>query len=131
MEIKKEKVTIGLVLAGVGLLASQIINRKKLGVLIKRLNNTEDTLEDLKDKSWSLNRSIKEMAKAHNSMINLRIDDYEDFEDRFYEIEDEIAIIYGHLEELSEFKKYKNGEDIKARRNNGTEEVEDTKNGEI
>ena len=115
MEIKKEKITIGLVLAGVGLLASQIINRKKLGVLIKRLNNTEDTLEDLKDKSWSLNRSIKEMAKAHNSMINLRIDDYEDFEDRFYEIEDEIAIIYGHLEELSEYKKYKNDEDIKAR----------------
>lgn len=131
MELKNKKVIVGLALAGVGLIASQIINRKKLGVLIKRLNNTEDTLEDLKDKSWSLNRSIKEMAKAHNSMINLRIDDYEDFEDRFYEIEDEIAIIYGHLEELSEFKKYKNGEDIKARRNNGTEEVEDTKNGEI
>ncbi len=120
MEIKKEKVTIGLALAGVGLLASQIINRKKLGVLTKRLNNIEDFLEDLEDKSWSLNRSIREMAKAHNSMINLRMDDYEEFEDRFYEIEDEIAIIYGHLEELSEFKK-----------NNGLDEAKDSKNEEI
>jgi len=131
LEIKKEKVTIGLALAGVGLLASQIINRKKLGVLTKRLNNIEDFLEDLEDKSWSLNRSIREMAKAHNSMINLRMDDYEEFEDRFYEIEDEIAIIYGHLEELSEFKKNKNGEAIKVTRDNGLEEVKDSKNEEI
>ena len=128
MEIKKEKVTIGLALAGVGLLASQIINRRKLGVLTKRLNNIEDFLEDLEDKSWSLNRSIREMAKAHNSMINLRYDDYEEFEDRFYEIEDEIAIIYGHLEELSEFKKNKSGEAIKVTRDNGLEEVKDSKN---
>ena len=42
MEIKKEKLIIGLALTGAGLLASEIINRKKLGVLTKRLNNTEE-----------------------------------------------------------------------------------------
>ena len=56
------------------------------------------------------------------------MDDYEEFEDRFYEIEDELAIIYGHLEELSEFKKNKSGEAIKVTRDNGLEEVKDSKN---
>ena len=68
------------------------------------------------------------MAKAHNSMINLKMDDYEELEDRFYEIEDELAIIYGHLEELREFKKNKSGEAIKVTRDNGLEEVKDSKN---
>ena len=105
MEIKKEKLIIGLALTGAGLLASEIINRKKLGVLTKRLNNTEDFLDDLEEKTWSLNRSMKEIAKAHNSLIKMRIDDYEGFDERFYEIEDEIATIYSHLEELNKLKK--------------------------
>ncbi len=109
MEIKKEKLIIGLALTGAGLLASEIINRKKLGVLTKRLNNTEDFLEDLEEKTWSLNRSMKEIAKAHNSLIKMRIDDYEDFDERFYEIEDEIATIYSHLAELDRLKKNKKG----------------------
>ena len=109
MEIKKEKLIIGLALTGAGLLASEIINRKKLGVLTKRLNNTEDFLEDLEEKTWSLNRSMKEIAKAHNSLIKMRIDDYEDFDERFYEIEDEIATIYSHLAELDGLKKNKKG----------------------
>lgn len=111
MEIKKEKLIIGLALTGAGLLASEIINRKKLGVLTKRLNNTEDFLDDLEEKTWSLNRSMKEIAKAHNSLIKMRIDDYEDFDERFYEIEDEIATIYSHLAELDRLKKNKKGVD--------------------
>ena len=109
MEIKTEKLIIGLALTGAGLLASEIINRKKLGVLTKRLNNTEDFLDDLEEKTWSLNRSMKEIAKAHNSLIKMRIDDYEDFDERFYEIEDEIATIYSHLAELDRLKKNKKG----------------------
>ena len=109
MEIKKEKLIIGLALTGAGLLASEIINRKKLGVLTKRLNNTEDFLDCLEEKTWSLNRSMKEIAKAHNSLIKMRIDDYEDFDERFYEIEDEIATIYSHLAELDGLKKNKKG----------------------
>ena len=109
MEIKKEKLIIGLALTGAGLLASEIINRKKLGVLTKRLNNTEDFLDYLEEKAWSLNRSMKEIAKAHNSLIKMRIDDYEDFDERFYEIEDEIATIYSHLAELDRLKKNKKG----------------------
>ncbi|MDD4438977.1 MAG: hypothetical protein PHS04_13240 [Tissierellia bacterium] len=105
MEIKKEKLIIGLALTGAGLLVSEIKNKKKLGMLTQRLNNTEDFLEDLEEKTWSLNRSMKEIAKAHNSLIKMRIDDYEDFDERFYEIEDEIATIYIHLEELNKIKK--------------------------
>ena len=108
MEIKKEKLIIGLALTGAGLLASEIKNKKKLGGLTQRINNTEDFLEDLEEKTWSLNRSMKEIAKAHNSLIKMRIGDYEDFDERFYEIEDEIATIYCHLEELNKLKKNKN-----------------------
>jgi len=109
LEIKKKKLIISLALTGAGILASEIINRKKLGVLTERLNNTEDFLEDLEEKTWSLNRSMKEIAKAHNSLIKMRIGDYEDFDERFYEIEDEIATIYSHLEELNRLKKNKKG----------------------
>lgn len=109
MEIKKEKLIIGLALTGTGLLVSEIKNKKKLGVLTRGVNNTEDFLEDLEEKAWSLNRSMKEIAKAHNSLIKMRIGDYEDFDERFYEIEDEIATIYSHLEELNRLKKNKKG----------------------
>ena len=109
MEFKKKRLIMGLALTGAGLLASEIINRKKLGVLTKRLNNTEDFLDDLEEKTWSSNRSMKEIAKAHNSLIKMRIDDYEDFDERFYEIEDEIATIYSHLAELDGLKKNKKG----------------------
>ena len=109
MEIKKKKLIIGLALTGAGILASEMINRKKLGVLTKRLNNTEDFLDDLEEKAWISYRSMKEIAKAHNSLIKMRIDDYEDFDERFYEIEDEIATIYSHLEELNRLKKNKKG----------------------
>ena len=105
MEIKKEKLIIGLALTGAGLLVSEVKSRKKLGELTQRINHTEDFLEDLEEKTWSLNRSMKEIAKAHNSLIKMRIDDYEDFDERFYEIEDEIATIYSHLEELNKIKK--------------------------
>lgn len=123
MEIKKEKLIIGLALTGAGLLASEIINRKKLGVLTKRLNNTEDFLDDLEEKTWSSNRSMKEIAKAHNSLIKMRIDDYEDFDERFYEIEDEITTVYSHIEELNRLKKNKKGvsEDLTILSNNSDE----------
>lgn len=127
MEIKTEKLIIGLALTGAGLLVSKIKNRKKLGVLTQRLNNTEDFLEDLEEKTWSLNRSMKEIAKAHNSLIKMRIGDYEDFDERFYEIEDEIATIYSHLEELNRLKKNKKAtsEDSTTLSNN-PDELEDS-----
>ena len=36
-------------------------------------------------------------------------DNYEDFDERIYEIEDEIATIYCHLEELDRIKKNRKG----------------------
>ena len=127
MEFKNKKLIIGLALTGAGLLVSKIKNRKKLGVLTQRLNNTEDFLEDLEEKTWSLNRSMKEIAKAHNSLIKMRIGDYEDFDERFYEIEDEIATIYSHLEELNRLKKNKKAtsEDSTTLSNN-PDELEDS-----
>lgn len=109
MEFKKKRLIIGLALTGAGLLVSEVKSRKKLGELTQRINHTEDFLEDFEDKTWSLNRSMKEIAKAHNSLIKMRIDDYEDFDERFYEIEDEIASIYSHLAELDRLKKNKKG----------------------
>ena len=109
MEFKKKRLIIGLALTGAGLLVSEVKSRKKLGELTQRINHTEDFLEDLEEKTWSLNRSMKEIAKAHNSLIKMRIDDYEDFDERFYEIEDEIASIYSHLAELNRLKKNKKG----------------------
>ncbi len=109
MELKKKKLIIGVAITGVGLLVSEIKNRRKLDQLTQRINYTEDFLEDLEEKTWSLNRSMKEIAKAHNSLIKMRIGDYEDFDERFYEIEDEIATIYSHLEELNRLKKNKKG----------------------
>ncbi|GEM_PF-1900682 len=109
MEFKKKRLIIGLALTGAGLLVSEVKSRKKLGELTQRINHTEDSLEDFEDKTWSLNRSMKEIAKAHNSLIKMRIDDYEDFDERFYEIEDEIASIYSHLAELDRLKKNKKG----------------------
>ena len=111
MEFKKKRLIIGLALTGAGLLVSEVKSRKKLGELTQRINHTEDFLEDLEEKTWSLNRSMKEIAKAHNSLIKMRIDDYEDFDERFYEIEDEIATIYSHLAELNRLKKNKKGVD--------------------
>src|SRR5699024_7410096 len=105
----KKRLIIGLALTGADLLVSEVKSRKKLGELTQRINHTEDFLEDLEEKTWSLNRSMKEIAKAHNSLIKMRIDDYEDFDERFYEIEDEIATIYSHLAELDRLKKNKKG----------------------
>ena len=109
MKLKDKKIIIGAALAGAGILISEIKNRRKLDQLTQRINHTEDFLEDLEEKTWSLNRSMKEIAKAHNSLIKMRIDDYEDFDERFYEIEDEIAGIYSHLAELDRLKKNKKG----------------------
>ena len=109
MELKKKKLIIGVAITGVGLLVSEIKNRRKLDQLTQRINYTEDFLEDLEEKTWSINRSMKEIAKAHNSLIKMRIDDYEDFDERFYEIENEIATIYSHIAELDRLKKNKKG----------------------
>ena len=109
LEFKKKRLIIGLALTGAGLLVSEVKSRKKLGELTQRINHTEDFLEDLEEKTWSLNRSMKEIAKAHNSLIKMRIDDYEDFDERFYEIEDEITTVYSHIEELNRLKKNKKG----------------------
>ncbi len=109
MEFKKKRLIIGLALTGAGLLVSEVKSRKKLGELTQRINHTEDCLENLEEKTWSLNRSMKEIAKAHNSLIKMRIDDYEDFDERFYEIEDEITTVYSHIEELNRLKKNKKG----------------------
>ncbi len=109
MELKNKKVIVGLVLAGVGLIASEIKKRRKIDELTKKVYYTEDFLEDLDEKIWSLNRSMKEIAKAHNSLTKMATDDYEDFDERIYEIEDEIATIYSHLAELDKIKKNRKG----------------------
>jgi len=109
LKLKDKKIIIGAALAGAGILISEIKNRRKLDQLTQRINHTEDFLEDLEEKTWSLNRSMKEIAKAHNSLIKMRIDDYEDFDERFYEIEDEITTVYSHIEELNRLKKNKKG----------------------
>ena len=109
MELKNKKVIVGLALTGVGLIASEIKKRRKIDELTKRVYYTEDFLKNLDEKAWSLNRSMKEIAKAHNSLTKMTTDNYEDFDERIYDIEDEIATIYCHLEELDRIKKNRKG----------------------
>ena len=109
MKLKNKKVIVGLALTGVGLIASEIKKRRKIDELTKRVYYTEDFLKNLDEKAWSLNRSMKEIAKAHNSLTKMTTDNYEDFDERIYEIEDEIATIYCHLEELDRIKKNRKG----------------------
>ena len=109
LEFKNKKIIIGLALTGAGLIASEIKKRRKIDELTKKVYYTEDFLEDLDEKIWSLNRSMKEIAKAHNSLTKMATDDYEDFDERIYEIEDEIATIYSHLAELDKIKKNRKG----------------------
>ena len=109
MKLKNKKVIVGLALTGVGLIASEIKKRRKIDELTKRVYYTEDFLENLDEKAWSLNRSMKEIAKAHNSLTKMTTDNYEDFDERIYEIEDEIATIYFHLEELDRIKRNRKG----------------------
>ena len=109
MKLKNKKVIVGLALTGVGLIASEIKNRRKIDELTKRVYYTEDFLENLDEKAWSLNRSMKEIAKAYNSLTKMTTDNYEDFDERIYDIEDEIATIYCHLEELDRIKKNRKG----------------------
>jgi len=136
LEFKKKRLIIGLALTGAGLLVSEVKSRKKLGELTQRINHTEDSLEDLEEKTWSLNRSMKEIAKAHNSLIKMRIDDYEYFDERFYEIEDEIASIYSHLAELDRIKKNRKGVDdtriiLKSKSAELEESIDDNEESEI
>ena len=109
LKLKNKKVIVGLALTGVGLIASEIKKRRKIDELTKRVYYTEDFLKNLDEKAWSLNRSMKEIAKAHNSLTKMTTDNYEDFDERIYDIEDEIATIYCHLEELDRIKKNRKG----------------------
>ena len=109
MKLKNKKVIVGLALTGVGLIASEIKKRRKIDELTKRVYYTEDFLKNLDEKAWSLNRSMKEIAKAHNSLTKMTTDNYEDFDERIYDIEDEIATIYCHLEELDRIKQNRKG----------------------
>lgn len=109
MKLKNKKVIVGLALTGVGLIASEIKKRRKIDELTKRVYYTEDFLKNLDEKAWSLNRSMKEIAKAHNSLTKMTTDNYEDFDERIYDIEDEIATIYCHLEEIDRIKKNRKG----------------------
>ena len=136
MELKNKKVIAGLALAGVGLIASEIKKKRKVDELTKRVYYTEDFLEDLNEKAWSLNRSMKEIAKAHNSLTKMATDDYEDFDDRIYEIENEIATIYSHLAELDRIKKNRKGVDdtriiLKSKSDELEESIDDNEENEI
>lgn len=136
MELKNKKVIVGLALAGVGLIASEIKKKRKVDELTKRVYYTEDFLEDLNEKAWSLNRSMKEIAKAHNSLTKMATDDYEDFDDRIYEIENEIATIYSHLAELDRIKKNRKGVDdtriiLKSKSDELEESIDDNEENEI
>ena len=136
MELKNKKVIVGLALAGVGLIASEIKKKRKVDELTKRVYYTEDFLEDINEKAWSLNRSMKEIAKAHNSLTKMATDDYEDFDDRIYEIENEIATIYSHLAELDRIKKNRKGVDdtriiLKSKSDELEESIDDNEENEI
>jgi uncharacterized protein (DUF342 family) len=136
LELKNKKVIVGLALAGVGLIASEIKKKRKVDELTKRVYYTEDFLEDLNEKAWSLNRSMKEIAKAHNSLTKMATDDYEDFDDRIYEIENEIATIYSHLAELDRIKKNRKGVDdtriiLKSKSDELEESIDDNEESEI
>lgn len=136
MELKNKKVIVGLALAGVGLIASEIKKKRKVDELTKRVYYTEDFLEDFDEKAWSLNRSMKEIAKAHNSLTKMTTDDYEDFDDRIYEIENEIATIYSHLAELDRIKKNRKGVDdtriiLKSKSDELEESIDDNEENEI
>lgn len=136
MELKNKKVIVGLALAGVGLIASEIKKKRKVDELTKRVYYTEDFLEDFDEKTWSLNRSMKEIAKAHNSLTKMATDDYEDFDDRIYEIENEIATIYSHLAELDRIKKNRKGVDdtriiLKSKSDELEESIDDNEENEI
>ncbi len=136
MELKNKKVIVGLALAGVGLIASEIKKKRKVDELTKRVYYTEDFLEDLNEKAWSLNRSMKEIAKAHNSLTKMTTDNYEDFDERIYDIEDEIATIYCHLEELDRIKKNRKGVSesktiLKSRLEELAESIDDSEKIEV
>jgi chromosome segregation ATPase len=136
LELKNKKVIVGLALAGVGLIASEIKKKRKVDELTKRVYYTEDFLEDLDEKAWSLNRSMKEIAKAHNSLTKMATYDYEDLDERIYEIEDEIATIYSHLEELDRIKKNIKGVDdtriiLKSKSDELEESIDDNEENEI
>ncbi len=136
MKLKNKKVIVGLALTGVGLIASEIKKRRKIDELTKRVYYTEDFLEDLDEKAWSLNRSMKEIAKAHNSLTKMTTDNYEDFDERIYEIEDEIATIYCHLEELDRIKKNRKGVSesktiLKSRSDELEESIDDSEENEV
>ena len=136
MELKNKKVIVGLALAGVGLIASEIKKKRKVDELTKRVYYTEDFLEDINEKAWSLNRSMKEIAKAHNNLTKMATNDYEDFDDRIYEIENEIATIYSHLAELDRIKKNRKGVDdtriiLKSKSDELEESIDDNEESEI
>ena len=136
MELKNKKVIVGLALAGVGLIASEIKKKRKVDELTKRVYYTEDFLEDFDEKAWSLNRSMKEIAKAHNNLTKMATNDYEDFDDRIYEIENEIATIYSHLAELDRIKKNRKGVDdtriiLKSKSDELEESIDDNEESEI
>lgn len=136
MKLKNKKVIVGLTLTGAGLIASEIKKRRKIDELTKRVHYTEDYLEDLDEKAWSLNRSMKEIAKAHNSLTKMTTDNYEDFDERIYEIEDEIATIYCHLEELDRIKKNRKGVSesktiLKSRSEELEESIDDSEETEV
>lgn len=136
MKLKNKKVIVGLALTGVSLIASEIKKRRKIDELTKRVYYTEDFLEDLDEKAWSLNRSMKEIAKAHNSLTKMTTDNYEDFDERIYEIEDEIATIYCHLEELDRIKKNRKGVSesktiLKSKSDELEESIDDSEENEV
>lgn len=136
MKLKNKKVIVGLALTGVGLIASEIKKRRKIDELTKRVYYTEDFLEDLDEKAWSLNKSMKEIAKAHNSLTKMTTDNYEDFDERIYEIEDEIATIYFHLEELDRIKRNRKGVSesttiLKSRSEELEESIDDSEEIEV
>lgn len=100
MELKNKKIIIGAALAGLGLISSEISRRRKINELTKRVYYMEEKTQELDKKAWSLNRSAKAVAKAHNNLIKVVAVDYENFDERFFDLEDEIITIYSHIAEL-------------------------------
>lgn len=109
MELKNKKVIVGLALAGVSLIASEIKKKRKVDELTKRVYYVEEEIEELDKKTFSIKKYAKAATKAHNNLIKVVAEDYENFNERFFDLEDEIITIYKHIEELDRIKENING----------------------
>ena len=69
------------------------------------------------------------------SLLKVVAEDYENFDERFLALEDEIITIYGHVEELDRIKKNINGTkkskiEVEGQANKSDEKIDDSEEDE-